>query len=320
MEPKTENRELHSEQLEVLQQRVAELQEEVARNRRRNTELSKSIVELKDVQKLSEAIGSSLDLRQILDALMKLSQRVIQYQNGGVFLTPEGSSDMEAAIVVRRSDGFEAQVQKQWEEGIIQWVMAAHQAMVLPDTETIRESEIADRSFVIVPLSVRGKSVGVFELYCEKPTEVFTHQEIELVAILANQAAIAIENARLIQSLDETNRRLRASQKQLIQSGKLAAIGELAAGMGHEINNPLQVILSRVQLMQYACTEDRILEGLRIVEDHVKRISQIVRGLMEFALENTMAAKTEALEVAQDIRSLLYQQRGARGERAGVVH
>jgi len=292
-----EKRKQPSAQIEKLQQRIAHLEEEVESGRQRNAELSKSIVKLKDVQKLSETIGASLDLHHILDALMKLSRRVIPYENGGVFLTPEGSDDMEVALVVYRSDGFEAQVRRQWEEGILQWVMAEQRAMVLPDVDAMRGSEEAERNFVIVPLFVRGKNVGVFELVCDKSAETFTNRDIELISILANQAAIALENARLIQSLDETNRRLRASQQQVIQSGKMAAVGELAAGIGHEINNPLQVILSRVQLMQHACKEDRVLSGLEVVEEHAARISQIVRNLMDFSQESSAEGEMRALEV-----------------------
>jgi C4-dicarboxylate-specific signal transduction histidine kinase len=284
-----------SAQIENLRQRVAHLEEEVDSGRQRNADLSKSIVKLKDVQKLSETIGASLDLHHILDALMKLSRRVIQYENGGVFLISEGSDDMEVALVVHRSDGFEAQVRRQWDEGILRWVMAEQRAMVLPDAA--QGVEEAERNFVIVPLFVRGKNVGVFELVCDKSAETFTNRDIELISILANQAAIALENARLIQSLDETNRRLRASQQQVIQAGKMAAVGELAAGIGHEINNPLQVIMSRVQLMQVACKEDRVLSGLEIVEEHTERISRIVRNLMEFARESSAEGEMRALEV-----------------------
>lgn len=295
MKSMNENRKQPSARITNLQQRIAHLEEEVDSGRQRNAELSKSIVKLKDVQKLSETIGASLDLHHILDALMKLSRRVIQYENGGVFLISEGSDDMEVALVVHRSDGFEAQVRRQWDEGILQWVMAEHRAMVLPDVA--QGAQEAERNFVIVPLFVRGKNVGVFELVCDKSAETFTNREIELISILANQAAIALENARLIQSLDETNRRLRATQQQVIQSGKMAAVGELAAGIGHEINNPLQVIMSRVQLMQVACKEDRVLSGLEIVEAHAERISLIVRNLMNFARESSAEGEMRALTV-----------------------
>ena len=70
----------------------------------------------------------------------------------------------------------------------------------------------------------------------------------------------------------------------MLISTKQAAIGELAGGVAHEVNNPLQIILSRVQLM---CVQQRgnekVVEGLQLIENNVKRISRIIRALLGFA-------------------------------------
>ena len=70
-----------------------------------------------------------------------------------------------------------------------------------------------------------------------------------LLGVLANQSAVAIENSRLYTDLESAHEQVVESQRQLLISAKLAAIGELAGGVAHEVNNPLQIILSRVQLM-----------------------------------------------------------------------
>ena len=87
---------------------------------------------------------------------------------------------------------------------------------------------------------------------------------------------------------EETDQRLKASQAQLVQSGKMAAVGQLAAGVAHEVNNPLQIILSRVQLlMMRHREEERLVKDLQLVESNVKRISRIIRSLLDFARHNS---------------------------------
>jgi two-component system, NtrC family, sensor kinase len=89
------------------------------------------------------------------------------------------------------------------------------------------------------------------------------------------------ENARL-------EKRLKASQAQLVQSGKMAAVGQLAAGVAHEVNNPLQIILSRVQLLMIRHQEqDGLAKDLKLIESNVKRISRIIRSLLDFARHNS---------------------------------
>jgi two-component system NtrC family sensor kinase len=95
-----------------------------------------------------------------------------------------------------------------------------------------------------------------------------------------------------VDSLEHENvkleKRLKASQAQLVQSGKMAAIGQLAAGVAHEVNNPLQIILSRVQLLMIRHEEhDGLAKDLKLIESNVKRISRIVRSLLDFARHNS---------------------------------
>ncbi len=99
--------------------------------------------------------------------------------------------------------------------------------------------------------------------------------------LLAHINSLSTENERL-------EKRLKASQAQLVQSGKMAAVGQLAAGVAHEVNNPLQIILSRVQLLMIRHQEkDGLVTDLRLIESNVKRISRIIRSLLDFARHNS---------------------------------
>ena len=91
-------------------------------------------------------------------------------------------------------------------------------------------------------------------------------------------------------------RRLRRNERQLLHLGrhlalseKLASIGTLAAGVSHEINNPIGVIANKVQILRYRLqdgdTADKLVGELDVIEKHARRISQITAGLLQFSRE-----------------------------------
>jgi len=104
------------------------------------------------------------------------------------------------------------------------------------------------RSVLGVPLLREGTSMGVLALTRSEPRS-FTDKQIELLTTFADQAAIAIENVRLFESVEARTRELAASleelrstQDRLVQTQKLALLGQLTAGIAHEIKNPLNFV------------------------------------------------------------------------------
>src|SRR4029450_2434767 len=93
-----------------------------------------------------------------------------------------------------------------------------------------------------------GTPIGVVML-ARNTVRPFSDKQIELASTFADQAAIAIENVRLFESVEARTRELAASldnlrttQDRLVQTQKLASLGQLTAGIAHEINNPLNVV------------------------------------------------------------------------------
>ncbi|HEV2145900.1 MAG TPA: ATP-binding protein [Longimicrobiaceae bacterium] len=113
--------------------------------------------------------------------------------------------------------------------------------------------------------------------------------------LLQDQTRLA-ENVR---SLDETNRVLVATQRDLVQAEKLAGIGRLAAGVAHEVGNPLGALLGYAAVLRRRGVDEELLGG---VEREARRIDRIVRSLLQYARPHGGAREREEVDLNASIR------------------
>lgn len=152
-------------------------------------------------------------------------------------------------------------------------------------------------SALLAPLRIEDVRLGALVLYGNKDSHLFHPRDLPFVQALSDLAAVAIAESRqrakaaaLQADLDQTQSlhaeaqaRLDAAQAQLLQSAKLAAVGELAASVAHEINNPLYAARNSLYLVEQDIAPDTPQRHfLTIAQNELGRIARIITRMRDF--------------------------------------
>lgn len=159
-----------------------------------------------------------------------------------------------------------------------------------PETEVVMVS-----GYPTVELAVEAMKRGAYD-YLQKP--INPDELLLLIERCLEKKNLAKEldtERKLRKELEEMNRELKETQAQLVQSEKLATIGEMAAGVAHEINNPLTAVTMNVAMLSSSLEKlvkeegmtktvyEKILKNLTVVESEIDRTAKIVKSLLKFS-------------------------------------
>ena len=147
-------------------------------------------------------------------------------------------------------------------------------------------------SFLGVPVVSKGKVLGNLYVTEKQGADEFSEEDETLAMTLAAQAAIALENANLYEELRRSYDELKQSQQLLVRQEKLASLGRLAAGLAHELNNPLSSVAGFAEALQRRIETEEISDPsalaevgqyVTMIQNEVTRAAAIVRRLLDFA-------------------------------------
>ncbi len=150
------------------------------------------------------------------------------------------------------------------------------------------------------PLIANGQVIGT--IWIGRASPIGDH-DIRLLTAIGEMAASAIQRQSLHEDLQIQLNALRQTQARLVQSEKLAAIGQLAAGIAHELNNPLTSVVLYSQLIQQEKLDAAVQGNLEKVVAEALRAGKIVRGLLDFARQRPI--HREAVQVNEALRNSL---------------
>jgi signal transduction histidine kinase len=259
---------------------------------------------------------SAFDLPTVLQTLVESAARlceagkanIIRQKGGGFYVTESCGYSQEFMEAVK-----DLQIEPTSGLASGRALLEGH-VVHIPDVEadpdyTFAAKSLGDyRTILAVPMLREGEAIGVFVL-TRPDVRPFTDKQIETAQTFADQAAIAIENVRLFDSVEARTRELaksleelRTAQDRLVQTEKLASLGQLTAGIAHEIKNPLnfvnnfsslaiELIDELEEALQAARLDDKVnaqiaeladmLKGnLGKVVEHGKRADSIVKNML----------------------------------------
>lgn len=212
-----------------------------------------------------------------------------------------------------------------------QYGQAVWMNMPLPYLDVTQHSDLAQclheqtviqqndgRVILIVPLVHRGQAWGLVRLLHNDGQREISAREVEMVKAVAGQAATALENARLVTDLANSLQELKETQDRLVQTARLSAMGELAAVVAHQINNPLTTIIVDAELMLMGEKPDtKYYKPLQAIHRAGRRASGVARRLLSIARPNDPNTPPEYIDVVDTVEGIL-QLVGSHIERRSI--
>jgi two-component system sensor histidine kinase HydH len=277
----------------------------------------------------NSGLMETLDIDEILRLVLEGVTKNIGFDRARLYLVNEKRNVLECKMAVgldeERIKGMTLSLNP--EDSVVARSILEKQPFFIPDAskdprvnQTLKE-KLNFRSLVITPLLAKEKALGAIAADFVEPNKKITKEGLESVMVFAQQAGLAIHNAFMYQELktfsqqmeekiQKTTADLRKTEAQLIRSEKLAALGQLAAGIAHEIRNPL----TSINILIHSITENLPFENskredLKVIEEEINRINEIVDQFLRFARPAPpLLEKTEIAPVFEETLQLLRPQ------------
>ncbi len=166
----------------------------------------------------------------------------------------------------------------------------------------------AAHSRVILGITMiqRGQTQGLVVFADAEHVDLFSKREMDLGRAIVGQAATALDNAKLVRDLEQSLQELKDTQDRLVQTARLSAMGELAAAVAHQINNPLTTIMVDAEMMLADEPEESPnYKSMLAISRASKRAAGVARRLLAISRPNDPEAPTEPIDVVDTIRGVL---------------
>ena len=277
----------------------------------------------------NSGLMETLDIDEILRLVLEGVTKNIGFDRARLYMVNEKRNVLECKMAVgvdeEKMKGIVLPLDPR--NSVVARSVFEKQPFIIPDASQdprvnpILKEKFNLHSLVVIPLLVKEKALGVIAADHLEPGKNVTRETLESVMTFAQQAGLAIHNAfryqelknfsqQMEEKIQKTTAELRKTEAQLIRSEKLAALGQLAAGIAHEIRNPLTSINILIHsLRESLSSKNSHREDLKVIEEEIDRINEIVDQFLRFARPSPpLLEKAEASSIFEEILQLLRPQ------------
>jgi two-component system, NtrC family, sensor kinase len=257
----------------------------------------------------SREMVSIVDLENLSNSLVKTVSRALGTEAASLYLLDETKGVYNLKAKIGRERNGQPQTMLPKSDPLIESLTGNQEGVVKEELEMAQDKMLGLQAAkkmgdleaeISVPIISKGKLIGILNLGHKEGKEIYSSEDLELLSTLANQAAIAIENARLYENLKQ-------SQDTLRRADRLSSLGLLTAGLAHEIRNPLVAIRTFTQLLPERYNDADFREGFQgLALKEVDRICGLINDLLSFARPSRPNVAEESMnEVVDGIARIL---------------
>lgn len=297
------------------------------------TAMARARADLAALYRVSQTINSTLQTEALVDVLLKsVIEEMPKVDACSLHLCDDKTLQLQCkGYRVRK--GAQREEQPVFSRAILNMVLKERKAVLTSDA--LHDNRLSNaqsvmalniRSAMCVPLQSRNRLFGMLQADVLRSGHRLIEDDLRLLAAIGMQAGTAFENATLYgqlaaekAALQQAHEKLRTAQDTLIRSEKLAAVGRLSAGVVHDVQNPMTVILCHAEMLLQSLAgmtktpvdNQSIIESVKQIEAGVLQCNSVMNGLLQFARqskpEKTVVAPNTLIE--DIVRFLAYEIR-----------
>ena len=254
---------------------------------------------LNEVVELSARIPKIQDL---LASVLQSTMRAVRANIGSIMLLNQEELTLRIAASRGLPEGLQDEAEIRVGEGIAGKVAQVGEPIIVDDIETdprfakLNDPRYGTGSFMCMPVRVGDRVIGVLNLAKKEDQSggsvirAFTPTDLQFLNALMTYIGYAVDNARLLDEAQDAARKLqsvvddlKATQAQLVRGETLSAIGKLASGMAHHLNNLFAVILGRLETLLVKMPDQEARRYLEIVQRAAQDGAEVVRRVQRFS-------------------------------------
>jgi two-component system NtrC family sensor kinase len=262
---------------------------DITEKKKAEDEIHRRNRELNALNAMAVIATQSFDLDEILNLTLRQVISLFDAESGSVYLAESETQFRRRASWGQRLTDRKRLAEVSLPQGLGELVMGARAEVLTTEyllhvpeavTEFVRAADMGSSIWVVL----WGKDAPIGLMGISRPPNAgYSSNDENLLVAIGRQLSTTVEKVRLYEESCKAYDDLRRAQEQLLQSEKMSAVGQLIAGVAHELNNPLTAILGYAQLLESEKLESRAMDYANKVFKQAQRTHRVVQNLLSFA-------------------------------------